>query len=130
MAEAWLRHLAAEHYPDLGISTSSAGLEAHGLNAGAVKAMSDQGIDISTHSSDVLNTEMIDAADLVVTVCAHADANCPLVPPDKQKLHIPFTDPARASGSAEEIAWCFEQVCLQIRDQMKILLEKLQTDNI
>jgi arsenate reductase len=130
MAEAWLRHLAAEQYPEMGISTSSAGLEAHGLNAGAVKAMADQGIDISSHSSDVLSTEMIDAADLVVTVCAHADANCPLVPPNKQKLHIPFTDPAKASGSPEEIAECFEQVCLQIRDQMKALLVKLKTNKI
>lgn len=130
MAEGWLRHLAAEHCPELGISTSSAGLEAHGLNAGAVKAMADQGIDISNHSSDVLNTEMIDAADLVVTVCAHADANCPLVPPHKRKLHIPFTDPARASGSAEEIARCFEQVCLQIREKMKILLEEIRANSI
>ncbi len=127
MAEAWLRHLAAKQAAELKIETSSAGLEAHGLNPGAVKAMADQGIDIRGHSSDIVSNEMIESADLLVTVCAHADANCPLLPAHKQKRHIPFDDPAKATGTDQEIEACFNRVCLEIRDAMSALVSELQT---
>ena len=129
MAEAWARHLAAEQAPELDIVVSSAGLEAHGLNPGAVAAMAVHGIDISQRSSDILDAEMIEQADLIVTVCSHADANCPLVPPNKQKRHIPFDDPAKATGTPEEVTACFDKVCLEIRDAISALITELQTQS-
>lgn len=129
MAEAWMRHIAAKEAPALGIEVSSAGLEAHGLNPGAVQAMADHGIDITGHSSDVLDDDRVAEADLIVTVCSHADANCPLVPPQKQKRHIPFEDPAKATGTEAEIAACFSRVCLEIREGMSALITELQRES-
>ena len=116
MAEGWARKLA----PEAGVE--SAGLEAHGLNPRAIAAMASQGVDISKQTSDVLNDEMIERADLIVTVCSHADANCPIVPPGKRKLHIPFDDPAGFTGSEEEVRAGFDRVCLEIRKAVEKLL--------
>ena len=46
----------------------SAGIEAHGLNPNAVKAMNEAGIDISNHTSDIIDPEYLNNADLVVTL--------------------------------------------------------------
>ena len=88
--------------------------------------MSVHGVDISNQTSDSLNDHMLEQADLVITVCSHADANCPLIPPGKEKLHIPFPDPAKASGTEEEIDTLFNDVCLQIRDRLYKLLPTLE----
>ncbi len=119
MAEGWMRQLASDLAPDLDIEASSAGLEAHGLDPRAVSCMQRYGIDISMHTSDILDSDMIAQADLVITVCSHADANCPVVPVNKERRHIPFDDPARATGSEEEVEACFSRVCLEIRDALQ-----------
>ncbi len=46
MAEGWARRLKASQ-----IEPYSAGIEAHGLNADAVRVMAEAGVDISTHHS-------------------------------------------------------------------------------
>ena len=128
MAEGWTRHLAEKLVPELTNEVSSAGLEAHGLNPKAVSCMNKLGIDIGMHTSDILDSAMIDKADLIVTVCSHADANCPLVPPHKEKRHIPFDDPAKATGTIEEVEACFLRVSLEIQDAMKSLLLRIQAN--
>jgi len=127
MAEGWMRQLASDLAPDLGIEASSAGLEAHGLNPRAVRCMQQYGVDISMHTSDILDPDMIARADLIITVCSHADANCPLVPANKEKRHIPFDDPAKAAGSEEEIEACFSRVCLEIRDALKEIVMEFKS---
>ncbi|MCG8415264.1 MAG: arsenate reductase ArsC [Pseudomonadales bacterium] len=126
MAEGWMRHLGAELAPELNLKVSSAGLEAHGVNPRAVACMQQQGIDISSHTSDILTDSMLADADLIVTVCSHADANCPLVPPTIEKRHIPFDDPAKATGTEQEIADCFTRVCGEIRDALQSLVLQLK----
>lgn len=124
MAEGWAREFSKTH-PAIRLTALSAGLEAHGLNPRAVRAMGVHGVDISNQTSDSLNDRMLEQADLVITVCSQADANCPLIPPGKEKLHIPFPDPANASGTDEEIDALFNDVCLQIRDRLYTLLPTL-----
>ena len=46
----------------------SAGIEAHGVNPNAVKAMKEVEIDISNHTSDIIDPEYLNNADLVVTL--------------------------------------------------------------
>lgn len=125
MAEGWARHFADKSISPLQLEVRSAGLEAHGLNSRAVQAMARQGVDISQQTSDELNDEMIDWADMVVTVCSHADANCPLLPARINKRHLPFDDPATATGSDEDIDRKFDEVCRQIRDSVLIMLTDL-----
>lgn len=97
MAEGWVRQLARKLIPELHIDAQSAGLAAHGLNPKAVAVTRQHGVDISSQTSDRLNHRMTESADLIITVCSHADSNCPILLPDKEKLHLPFADPAKAS---------------------------------
>ena len=54
-------------------NVESAGIEAHGKNPRAIAAIKEAGLDISGQESDVLNTEILQQADVVITVCGHAD---------------------------------------------------------
>lgn len=125
MAEGWARKLLEESGPGNKWRIESAGLEAHGLNPLAVSAMARHGVDISAQTSDVLTTQMLEQADILVTVCSHADTNCPLIPAQKKKIHLPFFDPAKAQGSDKEIDACFDAVCLEIKQEISALLESL-----
>ena len=68
MAEGWARHLYGET-----MEVWSAGIEIHGLNPLAVRAMALAGVDISSHYSELLDDLQDVQFDLVVTVCGHAD---------------------------------------------------------
>ncbi|MCU7922341.1 MAG: arsenate reductase ArsC [Candidatus Thiodiazotropha sp. (ex Dulcina madagascariensis)] len=113
MAEGYLRHFGGK-----GIDVRSAGIESHGLNPRAVNVMKEDGIDISGHTSDVIDDALIQWASLVITVCGHADQNCPALPDSVEKRHLPFDDPAKAIGSAAEIMLNFRAVRDQIRLEM------------
>ncbi len=119
MAEGWARHLHGER-----IEAWSAGIEVHGLNPMAVKAMQEAGVDINSHwSKHVEELADIDF-DLVITVCGHADENCPLFPGGAKVMHHPFDDPpqlAKNAGSEEEELACYQRVCLEIREVVKSL---------
>ena len=128
MAEGWARALASQLSEPGEFSFSSAGLEAHGLNPRAIAVMAQNDVDISTHTSDALTDEMLAAADLVVSVCSNADTNCPLLPAGTVKRHLPFTDPAGATGMETDISACFQSVCGEIRDAMIALIKELSVN--
>ncbi|MCK5365804.1 MAG: arsenate reductase ArsC, partial [Gammaproteobacteria bacterium] len=67
MAEGWARHLGSGL-----VEARSAGIEARGQNPRTIAVMSEAGVDISDQDSTQITTEMLDWADLVVTVCSHA----------------------------------------------------------
>src|SRR5690625_4342585 len=75
MAEGWGKRYLGEEWQVL-----SAGIEAHGVNPSAVKAMNEAGVDISTQTSDILNQEILNNADFVVTLCGDAADKCPMTP--------------------------------------------------
>lgn len=77
-----------------GWNVYSGGIEAHGVNANAVKAMLETGIDISGQTSDLIQQDILNQSDLVVTLCSDADKNCPVLPPNVTKAHWGFDDPA------------------------------------
>jgi len=128
MAEAWARKLANSILPELDIVVCSAGLEAQGLNSRAVSAMRRQGIDISAQTSKLLTDDSLQEADLVVTVCSHADSHCPSLPMDKKKMHIPFPDPAKFEGCPGDIDSRFDDVCLQIKESVGALLRQIASE--
>jgi len=124
MAEGFARVLGEKS-----VEARSAGIEAHGKNPRAIAAMAEAGIDISGQESNIVTNEMIDQADLVVTVCGHADEHCPVLPDGVRKLHWPLDDPAKATGSDEEIAAVFREVRDEIRDRVVSLLHDLDITN-
>ena len=120
IAEGWARQLGTDD-----ISVQSAGIEAHGKNPRAIAVMQEAGIDISAQESTRVTAEMLAAADIVVTVCGHADEHCPDLPSGKHKIHWPLEDPARASGSEAEIMPVFRASRDDIRQRVQGLLNKL-----
>jgi arsenate reductase len=88
----------------------SAGLEAHGLNPRAVKVMAEIGIDIAPNTSDEIDPLLLSQMDYAITLCGDAEERCPLTPPTVKKLHLPFPDPAKATGPEEEIMEQFRSV--------------------
>jgi arsenate reductase len=69
---------------------------------------------------------MLATADLVVSVCGHADENCPVLPPGTRKVHWPLDDPAKATGSEEEIMQVFRASRDDIRERVRVLLNSLR----
>jgi arsenate reductase len=115
MAEGWAKKHLGEEW-----DVKSAGLEAHGLNPNAVKAMKETGIDITNQTSDVIDSEILHNADLIVTLCGHAADNCPVTPQHIKRVHWGFDDPAKAEGTEEE-KWAFFQ---RVRDEIGERIER------
>jgi len=120
MAEGWLRHMGGDRF-----EVFSAGIEAHGQNPRAIKVMKEVGVDISGQKSKILDPELLKTIDLLVTVCGHADEHCPMVPATCEKQHWPLNDPARATGSEEDVMAEFRCV----RDQIRARIEAFTGQN-
>jgi arsenate reductase len=119
MAEGWTRHLKGDI-----IEPYSAGIETHGLNPFAVKVMAEAGVDISFHSSKNIAEVMDIPFDYVITVCGHADENCPVFPGSVKKMHRGFDDPPALAAEAktEEEALAHYR---RVRDEIKAFVEIL-----
>ena len=123
MAEGWARQLKADQ-----IDASSAGIETHGLNPRAVRAMAEAGVDISSHRSKTVDDLPDLSFDYVITVCDHAHESCPLFPGKAVIVHAGFDDPPRLAGAAandEEAMMHYRRVRDEIRDFVAQLPELL-----
>lgn len=89
MAEGWAKNILGDEW-----QVYSGGIEAHGVNSKAIEAMKEVGIDISNHTSNLIDNTILNQSDLVVTLCSDADQNCPVLPPNVKKEHWGFDDPA------------------------------------
>lgn len=120
MAEGWTRALGG------GVcEVQSAGIEAHGKNPRAIQVMQEAGIDISGQESTVVTDDMTAKADVVVTVCGHADEQCPVLPNSVKKFHWPLEDPAKAQGSEERIMAAFRAARDDIERRVRDLIGEL-----
>ncbi len=72
--------------------------------------MAEAGIDISTHTSNNVSEYAGVDFDYVITVCDHAKERCPVFPSRAEKFHENFPDPAKATGTEEEIMQQFREV--------------------
>lgn len=118
MAEGFGHHYLGEEW-----EVYSAGIEAHGVNPNAVKAMKEIDIDITTQTSDIIDPDILAKADLVVTLCGHANDICPATPPNKERVHWGFDDPAKAEGTEEEKWAFFQRVRDEIGERIKTFAE-------
>lgn len=125
MAEGWARHFA-----DADVQVQSAGIESHGKNPRAIAVMAEAGIDISAQESTKLTDAMLEAADVVVTVCGHADEHCPALPAGIRKIHWPLNDPAKATGTEEEIMAVFRASRDDIRERVRSLLVQMRSEAV
>ena len=105
IAEGYLQYFAKNK-----AEIFSAGVETHGVNPKAIATMQEDGIDISNHTSNNIAEYSNIDFDFVITVCDNAKERCPYFPTKAQKFHYNFPDPAKATGTNEEIAEQFRQV--------------------
>ena len=93
----------------------------------AVDVMKEEGIDLSAHIPQKVDEFLEESFDFVITVCGHAQENCPVFSGQvKHQLHIGFDDPAEATGTDEEIYAEFRR----IRDEIKFKFYTFYTENI
>lgn len=117
---------------DENIIVESAGTKPTGkLNPGAVKTMSEIGIDISKQTSDHVEQFIDQQWDFVITVCGGANKDCPMFTGKvKNRLHIAFEDPSDVKGTPEFVDDEFRRVRDQIKEQFyKLYVEKIRQEN-
>jgi len=120
MAEGWARKLQAG-----AVNAYSAGVEPHGMNPLAIKAMAEAGVDIGGQHSKHVNELKDVSFDYVVTVCDQAHEACPLFPGKTKVIHVGFDDPPRLAKTAkteEEALGHYRRV----RDEIRKFIETLE----
>lgn len=119
IAEGYLKHFAKDK-----AAVYSAGVETHGVNPRAIQIMKEDGIDISNHTSNNVNEYRDIEFDYVITVCDNAKERCPFFPSLAQKFHYNFPDPAKATGTEEEILQQFREVRTMIKNYSQEFVAK------
>ncbi len=103
----------------------SAGIETHGINSGAVAIMKEDGIDITHHTSNLVTEYVHVNFDYIITVCDHANENCPFIPSENAvRLHHNFFDPSKINENAEEKYRAF----LKTRNEIKTYCEQFVSE--
>ena len=125
MAEGWTRQLGGEDF-----HAESAGIEAHGKNPKAIAVMDEAGVDISGQESTIVTDQMLQRADVLVTVCGHADEQCPVLPSGLRKVHWPLTDPAKATGTEDQIMSAFRDTRDEVKRRVIGLLTLLEDGGV
>ncbi len=121
LAEGYLRFYAGEK-----AKIYSAGIETHGVNPKAVQVMAEAHIDISKHTSNHVDEYSAIPFDMVITVCDNANEACPFFPGNVKRFHQNFPDPAKATGTPEEVMDKFREV----RDMIKIYSANFVKENL
>ena len=121
IAEGYLKDFAGDK-----AEIYSAGIETHGVNPRAIETMKEDGIDISHQTSNNVNEYRNINFDFVITVCDNAKEQCPVFPSTAKKFHQNFTDPAKATGTQEEIKKQFRKV----RDEIKNYCKEFIAENL
>ncbi|HYE17229.1 MAG TPA: arsenate reductase ArsC [Tepidisphaeraceae bacterium] len=123
MAEGWARHLRGDV-----IDAYSAGVDPHGMNPRAMKAMAEAGVDIASQSSKHVRDLPPVTFDYVVTVCGHANETCPVFPGATKVVHVGFDDPPKLAKDAktdDEAMPHYRRVREEIRAWVETLPESL-----
>ena len=114
LAEGYLRHFAGDN-----AVIYSAGIQTHGVNPKAIQVMAEDGIDISRHTSNNVDEYLTIPFDYVITVCDNASENCPYFPGSVKRFHHNFPDPAKATGTPEQVMDEFRKVRDMIKNYSK-----------
>ena len=117
MAEELLRKLGGDRF-----EVESAGIEPGKLNPIVIKALQEEGIDITGKQTNAVSDlyKQGNRYGYVITVCDEASAErCPIFPGITQRLHWGFTDPSKFTGTDEEKLAKVREVKEEIRKVIK-----------
>ena len=121
MAEGYLRHFAGDK-----AEIFSAGVETHGVNPKAIQVMKEDGVDISSHTSNNVDEYQNNTFHYVITVCENGKDRCPYFPAMEKQFHQNFPDPASAQGTPDQILNEFRKV----RDSIKQYSQSFVNQNL
>ncbi len=119
MAEYLTRHFAAEKK----VRVASAGIRPQGVHPQTIRVMAEMDINLEDARSTQIDSELVKASDLVITLCGDARDNCPMIPPETEHRHWPLTDPAAADENKNMV---FTKIRDEIAARVKSLLHELQ----
>ncbi len=120
MAEGFARELGKGI-----IESYSAGLSPAGVNPNAVRVMKEIGIDISNQKSKAIDEHFLKQMDIIITLCGHAEAMCPMTPPEIKRIHWPIEDPVSAIETEEDIMDAFKKARDEIKTKIQSLVKEL-----
>lgn len=89
----------------------------------AIRALAEEGIDISSQWSKSVDEIDLATIDVVITLCA--EEVCPVVPTGARRLHWPMPDPSFSEGDDEQRLERFREVRDAIRSRLLSLREEI-----
>ena len=114
MAEGILGDLAEGRF-----EVFSAGTHPTRVHPASIKVMAEWDIDISHHTSDLIDDYLNAGMDIVITVCDNANQLCPIFPGVVEHIHWSIDDPF--------VNWSDEEHLLQpyrrTRDTLKVRIQ-------
>jgi arsenate reductase len=121
LAEALFRELGGDR-----IAVESAGSEPAGaVNPRTITVLDEAGIDHAGARSKSM-TEFLDREfDHVLTVCDDAAEVCPIFPGPAVRTHWSIPDPARATGTDEEVLAVYRATLADLRGRIETFLATL-----
>lgn len=126
IAEAYVNEFGQGEF-----TAESAGFTPTSINPYVVEVMKEEGIDLSHKKTQSVFALFKDGKmfDYVITVCSEAvEGECPIFPGMTHRLHLPFPDPSRMTGSKQEILAQVRDVRNQIKDNVRNFLSWAQSD--
>ena len=117
MAAALLNKMCGEFF-----EAHSAGLEPGVLNPLAVEVLQEIGIDISQNKTQAVFDVFVSGQlfPFVITVCSETEAKgCPIYPGVTTRLHWPFPDPSKLTGTWEEKLEGTRQILKEIEEKLQ-----------
>lgn len=113
---------------DQNLYVKSAGTQpAKQVNQTAAKVMKELGIDIYSHTPQLVDKYIGEEWDYVITVCDDANETCPaFLGKVKKRLHIGFEDPSHKTGTPEYVMSEY----YRIRDLIKEQFHNFYSENI
>jgi arsenate reductase len=119
MAEAFLRHLAADQF-----EVASAGARPTQLNPDAVRVMREIGVDMSSHRSKDSKEFFGQRYQYVITVCNKTKERCPIFPGAIWKFDWIVDDPVAVTGMEAQRLAVFRRVRDEIEEHVHDFISK------
>ena len=123
MAEGYLKHYTQKM--NINANIFSAGINAEGINPKAIHTMSEDNIDISNHTSNTIEEYISKDISHVITVCDHANENCPVFLKKTKSTHQNFIDPSKITGDIKTV----DQAYTKCREEIKVFACKYLEEN-
>ena len=124
MAEGYLKF-----YTQSGAEIHSAGLESHGVNPYAVRAMAEDSIDITSQHSKPVHVFKGQHFDYLLTVCDEATRNMLPGITFEEKIHYSIPDPATLEAAPEQKMEEFRRVREIVKKHMLKFIGKALQEN-